>query len=83
MVLGIVGILLVLFGTGFALQGDGILPGSMMSGVQFWLYAGSAIAVIGVVVAAVGFMMGSMKEKPKTVVEDKQDAPTRPDPSTQ
>jgi membrane-bound ClpP family serine protease len=82
MVLGIVGILLVLFGTGFALQGDGILPGSMMSGVTFWLYAGSVIAVIGVVVAVVGFMMGSKKEKPKTVAEDKQGAPTRPDSST-
>jgi len=83
MILGIVGILLALFGTGFALQGDGILPGSAMSGVTFWLYAGSVIAVIGVVLAAVGFMMGSKKEKPKTIVEDKQSEPTRSDSSTQ
>jgi hypothetical protein len=83
MILGIIGILLILFGTGFALQGDGILPGSMMSGVTFWLYAGSVIAVIGVVLAAAGFMMGSKKEKPKTVVEDKQGASPRSDSSTQ
>ncbi len=82
MVLVIVGILLILFGTGFALQGDGILPGSMMSGVTFWIYAGSVIALFGFVLAVIGFMMGTRKEKPKTVVENKQGAATGPDPST-
>jgi len=79
MILVIVGILLILFGTGFALQGDGILPGSMMSGVTFWIYAGSVIALFGFVLAVVGFMMGSKKAKPKTIVEDKQNAPTPSD----
>ena len=81
MVLVIVGILLILFGTGFALQGDGILPGSVMSGVTFWIYAGSVIALFGFVLAVLGFMMGSKKEKPKTIVEDKQGAPAHPDSS--
>jgi uncharacterized membrane protein len=81
MILVIVGILLILFGTGFALQGDGILPGSMMSGVTFWIYAGSVIALFGFVLAVLGFMMGSKKEKPKTIVEDKQGEPTPPDSS--
>ena len=82
MILVIFGILLIFFGIGFALQGDGILPGSMMSGVTFWIYAGSVIALFGFVLAVLGFMMGSKKGEPKTGVEDKQDASARSDPTT-
>jgi len=78
MILGIVGILLIIFGTVFALQGDGMLPGSAMSGVTFWLFAGSVILVIGLIVAVLGFMMAMKKEKPKTVFEEKKDSPTDP-----
>ena len=78
MILGIVGILLILFGTVFALQGDSVLPGSAMSGVTFWLYAGSVILVIGLVLVVLGFMMAMKKEKPKTVFEERKDAPTDP-----
>ena len=73
--LAIFGILLIFFGTGFALQGDGILPGSAMSGVSFWLYAGSVIAILGVVLAALGFVMGSRK---KPMIAEKQKAPGQP-----
>ncbi len=82
MILGIIGILLILFGTVFALQGDGILPGSAMSGVTFWLYAGSVVLVIGLILAVLGFMMAMKKEKSKTVVEEKKDVPTDPNSST-
>jgi uncharacterized membrane protein len=81
MILVILGILLMFFGTGFALQGDGILPGSMMSGVTFWIYAGSVIALFGFVLAVLGFMMGSKKGEPKTTVEDNQSSPAHSDSS--
>ena len=68
MILAIFGILLILAGTVFAFQGDGMLPGSAMSGVSFWLYAGSVIALFGLVLAILGFVMGSKNSKPKTVV---------------
>ena len=57
--IGIFGILLVLFGTTFALQGDNMIGGSVMSGNPFWIYAGSGIAVVGLIVAGLGFVMGS------------------------
>jgi hypothetical protein len=57
--LGIFGILLILFGTGFALQGDGILGGSAMSGNPFWIYAGAGVVVVGLVLAGLGFYFGS------------------------
>ncbi|MDG6942415.1 MAG: hypothetical protein JRN34_05820 [Nitrososphaerota archaeon] len=57
--LGIVGVLLLLAGTVFALQGDGIVGGSSMTGVPFWIYAGSVIAVIGVILIALGFVSAS------------------------
>ena len=55
----VLGILLVIFGSVFALQGDGVLGGSAMSNNSFWLYAGSVIAVIGVVIAGLALWMGS------------------------
>jgi membrane protease YdiL (CAAX protease family) len=62
--LGIFGILLVVFGTVFALQGDGILGGSAMSGNSFWIYAGSVIVVLGVIIALVSFYFGSRNQSP-------------------
>jgi len=78
MILVIFGILLILFGTVFALQGDNILPGSSMSGVAFWLYAGSVTAVIGLILAVLGFVMGSRSGKPKAIKEDKKDVSMTP-----
>jgi hypothetical protein len=46
-VLGVVGVLLLVAGTVFALQGFGVLGGSVMSGSSFWAAAGPVIAVVG------------------------------------
>ncbi|MFF2388282.1 hypothetical protein [Agromyces sp. NPDC058104] len=42
------GILLMLAGIVWTLQGLGILPGSVMSGVTFWAIVGPIVAVVGV-----------------------------------
>lgn len=56
---GVFGIILLLFGTVFALQGEGIIGGSSMTGVPFWIYAGSVIALVGVVIAVLGFALAT------------------------
>ena len=55
----LVGILFIIFGTVFALQGDGVIGGSAMSNNSFWIYAGAATAVVGVVIAGLGVFLGS------------------------
>jgi len=57
---------MLIFGTIFALQGEGTIGGSGMSKVPFWIYAGSAMAIIGVVIAVIGGWTGSRSPKPKT-----------------
>lgn len=52
-VLGVLGGLLLIAGTVFALQGFGVLGGSVMSGSNFWAAAGAIIAVIGLALLAV------------------------------
>ena len=54
----------MLFGSGFALQGDGILMGSPMSGNSFWIYAGAGVVVVGVIMAALGFILGFRSRAP-------------------
>lgn len=49
-----VGVLLILAGVIFALQGAGVIGGSAMSGVTLWAVIGPVIAVAGLVMAAVG-----------------------------
>lgn len=49
-----VGVLLMLAGVIFTLQGVGVLGGSVMSGVTFWAVAGPVIAVAGLAIAALG-----------------------------
>ena len=51
-VLGVAGALLLVAGTVFALQGFGVLGGSVMSGSHFWAAAGPVIAVVGLVLIA-------------------------------
>ena len=46
-VLGVVGAFLLIAGTVFALQGFGVLGGSVMSGSNFWAAVGPVIAVVG------------------------------------
>ena len=48
------GLLLTIAGTIFALQGFGVLGGSVMSGSHFWAGAGPVIAIIGLVLLVVG-----------------------------
>jgi hypothetical protein len=49
-----VGLLLMLAGIIFALQGAGVIGGSTMSGVTLWAVAGPVIAVVGLVIAVLG-----------------------------
>jgi hypothetical protein len=48
------GALLTIAGTVFALQGFGVLGGSVMSGSGFWAAAGPVIAVAGLVLITLG-----------------------------
>lgn len=50
----VVGIVMVVAGALFTLQGLGYLGGSVMSGVEFWAIAGPAIAGLGVALVVVG-----------------------------
>lgn len=57
-VLGVVGVLLLVAGTVFALQGFGVLGGSVMSGSSFWAAAGPIIAVAGLALLVGGALRG-------------------------
>jgi hypothetical protein len=48
------GALIALLGVIFTLQGVGAIGGSAMSGVTFWAVAGPVIALVGLIMAAVG-----------------------------
>lgn len=50
----IAGALLALIGGVWALQGLGILPGSVMSGVATWAIVGPIVAIGGLVLLGVG-----------------------------
>ena len=50
-VLVVVGVLLVLVGAVWTLQGLGYLPGSVMSGVTLWAVVGPVVALVGAVLA--------------------------------
>jgi hypothetical protein len=57
-ILMIVGILLVLTGIVFSLQGASILGGSaLMSGDPTYIYVGAVVAVLGLILAIVGIRM--------------------------
>lgn len=58
--LSVLGILLLLAGITFALQGANYIGGSSMSGNSFWLYAGAGVAILGV-----GILIGSFAMKPR------------------
>ncbi len=62
-----VGIVLVLLGTAFALQGDGIIGGSsLMDNNSNFIYIGSLVAVVGLVIIAFGLRISSPKSAAKT-----------------
>jgi protein-S-isoprenylcysteine O-methyltransferase Ste14 len=57
-VLVIVGVLLLLAGIVFALQGANIIGGStLMSGDSTYIYVGALVAIVGVILFAVGLRM--------------------------
>jgi len=53
-----IGTLLTVAGTVFALQGFGVLGGSVMSGSHLWAVAGPLIALAGLVILAAGARRG-------------------------
>jgi uncharacterized membrane protein YdcZ (DUF606 family) len=51
-----VGILILLAGTVFALQGANVIGGSsLMNGSSTWIYVGGLLAMIGILVTIMGF----------------------------
>jgi hypothetical protein len=44
-------------GSVWFLQGEGVLPGSFMSGSQFWAIAGTVAIIIGVVLIGAGLVV--------------------------
>jgi hypothetical protein len=50
----VIAAVLVIIGGVWFLQGIGILPGSVMSGQQFWAYAGGALVIAGAVMGWLG-----------------------------
>ncbi|MEJ5944880.1 hypothetical protein WDZ17_06170 [Pseudokineococcus basanitobsidens] len=50
-VLTVVGVVLVLLGALFFLQGVGVVGGSPMTGSSFWAVAGPVIALVGLYLA--------------------------------
>jgi hypothetical protein len=53
---GIVGALVVLVGAGFAGQGLGYIPGSIMTGDIKWFWIGGAMVVVGLALLAFTFL---------------------------
>jgi len=56
------GVLIMLAGVIFTLQGVGVLGGSVMSGVTFWAVAGPVIALAGLAMAAIGLRHGEASQ---------------------
>jgi hypothetical protein len=51
----IVGLLGVLVGAVWILQGAGLLPGSFMTGQRMWLFIGIIVGLVGLALAYNGF----------------------------
>jgi Mg2+ and Co2+ transporter CorA len=47
----IIGIILILIGAVWTLQGSNVIGGSVMSGQSQWVYIGIVIAIVGVLLA--------------------------------
>lgn len=56
-----VGLVLLLAGVIFTLQGSGSMGGGAMSGVAFWAIAGPVIALVGLVLAFFGLRSGRVR----------------------
>jgi hypothetical protein len=55
----VVGVVLLLLGLLWTLQGAGVVGGSFMTGQRMWL-------VIGIIVAVVGLVLGFLGLRPRT-----------------
>lgn len=53
-----VGIVMILMGTVWMLQGVGILPGSVMTGDPFWARVGSGLMIAGLAICGLGLWLG-------------------------
>ncbi len=69
-ILGIFGVLLTLSGVIWFFQGIGILPGSFMTGQDFWAVAGFLAVIAGVVL--IRFWRRKDPAAPETQSEDEQ-----------
>ena len=54
----LLGVVLVVVGCVFTLQGLGHLPGSPMTGVTLWAVVGPVVAIVGIVLAVRGARAG-------------------------
>ena len=59
-----IGALLAIAGAVFALQGFGVLGGSVMSGSHFWAAAGPLIALAGLVILGAGVRRPAARRRP-------------------
>jgi hypothetical protein len=60
-VLVVIGVLLVVVGAVWTLQGLGYLPGSVMTGVTLWAVVGPVVALAGLVLAVRGLRPGGAR----------------------
>jgi hypothetical protein len=47
----VLGVIAILVGAVWILQGSGVIPGSFMTGQRMWLYIGIIVALVGVALA--------------------------------
>jgi hypothetical protein len=57
----VVGVLLILLGALWGLQGLGVVGGSAMSGETLWALVGPIVAVVGVVLLVTGLRLPSRR----------------------
>ncbi len=57
------GVLVLLVGLGWVLQGAGVLGGSFMSGQTMWLVIGIVVAVTGLALGSVGLGLGQRPQR--------------------
>jgi hypothetical protein len=60
----VIGIILVLLGLVWALQGFNVIGGSAMSGSSLWAIVGPIVLLIGVALIVVGFVWGRRRGAP-------------------
>ena len=59
----VIGIILVLLGLVWALQGFNVIGGSAMSGSSLWAVVGPIVLLIGVVLIVIGFVRGRRRRE--------------------